>query len=101
SSGTRASWTSFAAGPPLLTTREAAICEAPILRPTISCFRRPLRCALVGFVTPGALAFFFGLRTKSESLISLFRSTVSLHLRGESQPALRWGLIAGEAAVAG
>ena len=43
-------------GPPLLTTREAAIWEAPILRPTISCFRRRLRLALLGFVTPGVFA---------------------------------------------
>src|SRR5207245_1041612 len=98
---TRASWTSFAAGPPLLTIREAAIWEAPILRPTISCFLRRLRFALLGFVVPAACAFFFGRGTKSESLISLFRSIVSLHLRGEPQPALHWGLVAGGAAVAG
>ena len=72
SSGTRASCTSFAE--PLLTTREAAIWEAPILSPTSSCFRERLRVALPGFVTPGAFAFFFGRRTRSDSLISLFRS---------------------------
>jgi len=54
----------------LLTTREAAIWEAPILRPTISCFRRRLRLALLGFVTPGVFGFFFGRRTRSDSLIS-------------------------------
>src|SRR5512132_2219113 len=99
SSGTRASCTSFAGGPPLLTTREAAIWEAPILRPTISCFRRRLRLALLGFATPGVL-FFFGRRTRSDSLISLFKSTGLLYLLGEPKPALCWGLAAGGAAVA-
>src|SRR5262245_48314875 len=101
SSGTRASCTSFAGPPPLLTTREAAICEAPILRPTISCFRRRLRFAPFAFATPGAFFFFFGRRKRSDSLISLFRSTGSLHLLGEPKPALFWALVVGGPAVGG
>src|SRR5690242_5601933 len=97
SSGTRASCTSFA-GPPLLTTREAAIWEAPILRPTISCLRRCLWFPLLVFATPGARVFFFGRRTRPDRLISLFIFT-SLHLRREPQAALVGGLVAGKAAV--
>jgi hypothetical protein len=100
SSGTRASWTSFGCVPPLLTIREAAIWEAPILRPTISCFLRRLRFSLLGFVTPGDF-FCFGRRKRSESLISLFKFTVSLHLRGEPHAALRCVLVDVGAAVAG
>src|SRR5205823_15106313 len=68
-----ASCTGWGRGPPLFKTRDAAICEAPTFRPTISCFFARFFFALLGLGTPGFRPF-FGRRKSSESLISLFRS---------------------------
>ena len=100
SSGTRASCTS-SRGPPLLTTREAAIWEAPILRPTISCFPRRLRFALARRRGAGRLRLLLRPPDEVRELDLLVQIHVSLHLRGEPQPALRRGRVAGGAAVAG
>src|SRR5581483_10449120 len=80
SSVVRASCTSFGL-PPLLTTRAAAICDAPTFRPTSSLFfdfaflARGATVALrPGFEPP----FFRGFGMRSLSLISFFRSISGL-----------------------
>ena len=61
---------------PLLTTREAAICDAPTLSPTSSCFFGFDLDGLRLGCGPGVRAF-FGRLKRSETLISLFRSTIA------------------------
>src|SRR3954447_9855105 len=96
-SGMRATCVSLAE-PPSFTTREAAIWEAPILRPTISCFRARLRSAPPAGLAPDSV-FFLRRRTRSDSLISLFRSMCRLHLRRKPQAVLGRGLVRGDGGV--
>src|SRR5581483_9750564 len=80
SSVVRASCTSFGL-PPLLTTRAAAICEAPIFNPTSSLFfdfAFLARGASVALRPAPDSLFLRGFGTRSLSLISFFRSISDL-----------------------